>query len=845
MRSIYKTILSKFISASLIPVLFIEISLIIALFIMNDKQSQATKESLYQISSDAFSEIAERTGREIEQQFTQAKHEIAQLTAVASDFFTYPNRYVYPNLKLYYDQGFFRDGKKGDLSAIYTTNIKKLSSKDKKNLELLSLINPYVKQLVSANEDLLQGAWINLSKYYNLFYPMLDVAQELSPDLDVTQQLFYYEADPKHNPDRKIKFISLYEESWATQFGQMGAYLSPIYVHDTFIGTMGVNVTVKKAAKTFMAMKLPFNAYAMLVDKNRRLLASSNEVRSFKDTGVHSYYDNFKEVAKGNKVLPLEPINMKNLPEEEKTIFSQDIMDTSFTIMFCADKIDIVGPVNKRYKETQRIGYLIILGIALFYLLYFLFVFKSVKKLALEIYRPLSDMIDFSSHLGQSKEMTLPDSQISEINLLNKNFVSTHERLIQLVNYDSTTGLFNHQKLREDIKNSPKSVIVFFKLQNFDQYNNLFGPSVGSFALVEMVKQLQECSGNMGVMYRENKDTIAIRSSMQETLNIDSMKIQLTKIIETISREKFLFNDIDINLSIKAGISLGSREDNIDLIAQAHIALSQACLSSVENHIIYENIYEVTSWYQENLLWSKHVKDALLEQRMVPFFQPIYSYKNKRIEKFESLVRMELDGKIISPFQFLDAASSVGKLHEITLVMIDQVFAMAVNYPEMEFSINTSFDDFKDGDFIPYVKEKLIEYQIESSKIIFELLETQTFSEKGNILSVIEELKELGFKIAIDDFGTGHSNFAHVAAIDVDFIKIDGMFIKNLEDDEMSHKMVRTIVSFAQEIGALSIGEFVHNEAVFDCVESLGVDYAQGYYKSPPLSAKELKELLG
>ena len=841
MKTIYKTILSKFISASLIPVLFIEITLILMLFWMNDRQSEATKESLRKISSAAFSEIAQGSGRQIEQQYAQAKHEISQLSYLASDLFSHPQRYQYPHLTFYFDQGFFRDGTKGELSAIYTTNTTKLSKKDEKNLSLLTFLAPHVEHVVESNKDLLQGAWINISKYYNLFYPKIDVVNELSPDLDVTQQRFYFEADASHNPDKTIKFISLYEESWATQFGQMGAYLSPIYAKENFVGVIGVNVTVKKTAKTFRDMKLPFNAYAMLVDKQKHLLVSSNEARSFKDTGVHSYYDNYLREKDGKKSSGLHKMNLSALNKNEKVIFSHDIMDTDFTIMFCADNRDIYGPVDARYKETQMIGFTIIGAIALFYAIYFLFMFKSIRLVASHISQPLRDMMRFSSHLGRSQSIELHESNIVELNTLNSNFLQTHTKLIELINYDKTTGLFNHQKLRNDVEASSNKALFFFQLENFDQYNNLYGPRIGSFALVEMSKQIQTCSAGMGTLYRENKDTIALLTS---EIMQDDLDAHLNKMFSKLGKEPLLFNGLDINLSIKAGISLGTHEDGIDLLAQAHIALAEAISGNVNRYVVYENVYEVTKRYQENLIWSKNVKDALEENRMIAYFQPIYSYKTQSIEKFESLVRMDLNGEVIAPYKFLDAAQSIGKLHAITLVMIKEVFAMAEKYPDMEFSVNTSFDDFEEGRLLDFVKEALSESSIDTSKIIFELLETQTFSDEKIVSSMLGELKSLGFKIAIDDFGTGHSNFAHITSIDVDYIKIDGMFIKNLQEDEKSKKMVQTIVSFAQEIGALTIGEFVHNEEVFNIVERLGVDYAQGYYKSQPLSKEEVAQFL-
>lgn len=841
MRSIYKTILSRFISASLLPVFIIEVSLLVALFWMNATQSEQTKESLREISAEIFSQIAQGTGREIQQQFLQAKHEIAQLSYLANQMFSNPKNFSHDKVKLRYDRGFFRDGKGKELSSVYTTNLKKLLAKDKKNLELLTLLDGHVKQMVSSNKDLLQGAWINISKYYNLFYPKIDVPNELSPTLDVTKQHFYYEADAEHNPDKKIKFISMYQKSWAVKFGQMGAYLSPIYANDTFVGVIGVNVTVNKTVQTLMDLKLPFNAFALLLDNNKHILASSDEKRSFKEMGKHSFYANYLRAKNNQSFEALSKIDPQKLLSSQKMIFPYKIAGTEYTIMFCANNNDIYGPVDLRYAELRKVAFLILALIAFFYSLYFIYIFRHVKKLALKISLPIKGMVAMSSKLGSDEVLEFPQTEIKELAVLNQNFLKTHDTLIQLVNYDEATHLYNHQKLRRDIMRDKTQRLIFFKLENFDQYNNLFGPVVGTKVLVELVGHLESCPHAQGKLYRENKDTIALLvEDIDGDVAIDNLKGMLTRI----GNEKLVFEGVDINFSLKAGVTKGEINDGIDLIAQAHIAISECIIRNVSSYVVYEDIYKITTKYQENLLWSKHVKDAFIYKRFIPYYQPIYCYETQKIEKFEALVRMDLDGEIISPFKFLDAASTIGRLHEITLLMVDNVFRMAAKYPTIEFSVNTSFEDFEEGKLVDYVKVKLNEYRIDSSKIIFELLETQTFSDGNKVVHLIESLQALGFKVAIDDFGTGHSNFSHLAMLNVDFIKIDGMFIKDLEDNAMSEKMVRSMVSFAKEIGAKTIGEFVHNEAVFRIVEGLGIDYAQGYFKSPPLAENDVKKLL-
>lgn len=841
MQSLYKTILSKFIWASLIPILLIESSLITVLFWMNHRQTNETKQVLTTISTDSFTEIAQHTAKQLEQQLSQAKIQIDQLDLFAETFFSNPQRYGYPQLRLYYDQGFFRDGRRGELSSVYTTNHTTLSPSGTKQLELLALLVPHIQQMVDSNKEVFQGAWINLSKDYSLSYPAINPPKELVPNLDVTKEFFYYGVDAQNNPDKNIKFIPIYQEEWASGLGQLGAYASPLYANGTFIGVLGASISINNAANIFHHMKLPFNAYAMLVDEKNKLLLSSNENRSLRETHTQSFYDIYKKQLSGIVSEPLKSIDSKMFETEEKIVFEQPVKGTVFKIIFCLNKEDIYGPVEALSRTANKIGYYIILTLTLFYTLYFLAMIRRVRQLALKISTPVGQILALSSKLGHDEHLTLPSSDIKELEFLVTNLNKTHKELLQLINYDPTTALLNHHKLRRDVEQCNTSALFFLKINNFNQYNALYGPEVGNGILMLLVNYLLKYNLD-GILYRENENTLGVRVDNKTTKNTEEI---LQLLLTTLSKEDFRYNDLDVHFILTAGLTLGTRSDGIDLLAQAHIALAQVPLNAAGTYIKYDDIYEITKAYEENMLWSKNVKEALNDNRVIAFFQPIYNYKTQKIEKFESLVRLELKGEIVSPFKFLTAAKSIGKLHDITRVMLDHAFQMAELYPEIEFSVNTSFDDFEKGKLLDVVKSKLRTNPISPAKIIFEILETDSYNDENSVMEIIKELKKLGFKIAIDDFGTGHSNFAHLTLMEVDYIKIDGMFIKDLENNELSRKMVNTIVTFSHQIGAKTIGEFVHNEAVFDIVQSLGVDYAQGYYKSAPVSTQEVAILLG
>ncbi len=149
------------------------------------------------------------------------------------------------------------------------------------------------------------------------------------------------------------------------------------------------------------------------------------------------------------------------------------------------------------------------------------------------------------------------------------------------------------------------------------------------------------------------------------------------------------------------------------------------------------------------------------------------------------------------------------------------------------FSINLSYLDMTNPITTTFIIEKLEEFDV-SPWVTFEILESEGIENYEAISKFINQIKSYGAKIAIDDFGAGYSNFERLAELRVDFIKIDGSLIKNIHINEETKIITRTIVNFAKELGIKTIAEYVHSKDVFDCVKSLGIDYAQGFYIGEP-----------
>ena len=224
---------------------------------------------------------------------------------------------------------------------------------------------------------------------------------------------------------------------------------------------------------------------------------------------------------------------------------------------------------------------------------------------------------------------------------------------------------------------------------------------------------------------------------------------------------------------------------------------------------------------------------ALELGQVTPYFQGIYHNKNQKIAKFEVLARVVNNDEVISPYHFMDVAKLSGILPEITRVMIDKSFKiMASN--DYSFSLNITEDDLSQNFLLAYLSEKTKQYNIAPQRIILEILEGVSATGKKNHIKQLAQLKAQGYGLAIDDFGTEYSNFERILDLDIDFLKIDAKYIKNIDTSEKSYEVARAIAFFAHNANIPCIAEFVHSQSVQAVINTLGIDYSQGYYFSKP-----------
>jgi len=392
---------------------------------------------------------------------------------------------------------------------------------------------------------------------------------------------------------------------------------------------------------------------------------------------------------------------------------------------------------------------------------------------------------------------------------------------------DKLTGLQNRFALNQLLESSnDENLLILLNIDNFDSINTIYGYENGDKVICSVANILSKNLQNTSKLFYLGIDEFAIVADLYDAQEIETYAKDLQLSIANSSI------DLDGNI-LKISVTIAMAREKSNLLKNAHMALKEAKKEGRNRIKFYNKNLNIEKLQRKIQKYSPIIRNAINNDTVVPYFQPIVDNKTKTIYKYECLARIVKEDGLYSPFEFIDVAQLIGLLPDITKIMIDKSFK-AFEHNQHSFSINITEIDLNDNYLYEYFSKKLQEYNIDPSRVIIEVLEGISTSGVENSINQLKKLKAMGFNIAIDDFGAQNSNFERVNAMNVDFIKIDGGFVKNMVDDEKSYSIVKTITNFSKNIGAQVIAEFVHNEAVQEMIEKLGIEYSQGYHFAEP-----------
>ncbi|MFY9105891.1 bifunctional diguanylate cyclase/phosphodiesterase [Aliarcobacter cryaerophilus] len=411
--------------------------------------------------------------------------------------------------------------------------------------------------------------------------------------------------------------------------------------------------------------------------------------------------------------------------------------------------------------------------------------------------------------------------------------VYEQKKLIEEQFIDELTLLPNRQKLLKDLKDSKIQKIAMININSFRDINNFYGFEAGDLVLKKFSQiLLDKISTNINLdLYRVANDVFAICTKNKD--NLKEIRDICTNIIEYFSLHPILINNNSFYLSISIGVARNCKDSAVqnNLLSKAEYALRIAKKRDISILFLDENI-ELYNKLKENKKLIEELKNALISNNLLIYGQKLINNISKK-EKYEILMRVKLeDGSILTPYSFLKEA----KKAKLYLGMTRMLVKKACEYfkdKDIDFNLNLTLEDIKDEytmDFIVNAMEKTNT----AKQITFEIVESEGIESFTEVSNFIKKAKKLGCKIAIDDFGTGYSNFEYIIKLDVDYIKIDGSLIKNINTDNNLYLTVQTIVGFAKALKIKTVAEFVHNEEVLNCVKNLDIDYSQGFFIDEP-----------
>lgn len=416
--------------------------------------------------------------------------------------------------------------------------------------------------------------------------------------------------------------------------------------------------------------------------------------------------------------------------------------------------------------------------------------------------------------------------------------------------HDALTGIPNRREFERrlaDLMARPRPegdnhVLCYLDLDQFKVVNDTCGHVAGD----ELLRQVSQLIRS----HLRAADTLARLGGDEFGLILQSCPLERAmeladKIREAIADFRFGWEGKSFAIGVSVGLVTITPDDR-DL----SIVLSwadAACYAAKEDGRNRVHVYEATDnallQHQGQMQWVTRLQSALDEDRFRLYVMPIVPLHSESTEKrhFEILVRLEEDGKPILPGTFLPAAERYGLMPRIDQWVVNNTLAWMGDKLRQNgqldgvYCINLSGASLSDERFRQTLHATLENLHLPQGSLCFEITETAAVANLSKVVHFIKEVKQLGCLFALDDFGSGLSSFAYLKNLPVDFLKIDGSFIKDIDNDPIDLAMVQAINAIGHVMGLKTIAEYVYNEATLQRVQDIGVDFGQGYLLGEPM----------
>lgn len=441
-----------------------------------------------------------------------------------------------------------------------------------------------------------------------------------------------------------------------------------------------------------------------------------------------------------------------------------------------------------------------------------------------------------------------------ELEIAYKELKNQQEKIYNLAYYDSSTGLPNRVNFSETLLRSidnigkdEKLAVLYLDFDKFKYINDSLGHDIGDKIIKLYGFKLQNLIEEIKLVARAGgADFLILIRNVARNANIED---KIDRIAEMFN-EPVLYGGIEIYLTASIGVAVYPEggEDNISLIKNAEVAMYEAKNMGGNSYFIYYDDIGIKGY--KNLLILNELRQAVINEEFVLHYQPKIDIATGNVVDLEALIRWNNPRKgLVYPNEFISLAEEVGLIYPIGEWVIKEACRQNRKWLDMginpvPISVNISSRQFQRHNFLDTVTSILAETGISSRYLGIEITESVAISDINYTLEVIKELKKLGVSVIMDDFGTGYSNLKYISEMQIDELKIDKSFIRDIEKNEMHKAITSTIIDLTRKFNIIVTAEGVESQEQLNILKGLECNKAQGYYFSKPVPARELELLL-
>ena len=612
----------------------------------------------------------------------------------------------------------------------------------------------------------------------------------------------------------------------------------------------------------------------MVTDKQGKTLALSGHDLS-QEIMTKIKNENLQQLGLRNSLIFVSPIyrslveidDFSNLYDKESTFKP---LDAKFIVGYVYVEISNLSLQNLKQELIVKIILIGLLGLLTSSMI--------AWRIGRNIAKPIQEIARAVNKIGEGIfSQTITENSSGELKVLQKGFNSMslslknaydhmqekiHDATAMLryqAQHDDLTGLINRREfevrlkrcLKSAVENNIQHVFCYLDLDQFKLVNDSCGHNAGD----ELLRQVSALFGNK----MRERDTLARLGGDEFGLLLENCSLadanQITnKMLKLVRDYRFVHEDKVFNIGVSIGIVVIAA--NFETISEVMHAADAACYSAKNagrnQSFLYSPADIETVQRQTALEAVADITDEIDDNLFILYCQPIVplSADVPQQHHYEILIRkVGIDGAISLPTSFIPSAERYHLMPNIDRWVIKTTFAayrkmlnISLEQCDYVFSINLSGTSLGDKSLLGYIREQFAIYAVPPSAICFEITETAAIVNLKNTINLFAELRKIGCKFALDDFGSGMSSFMYLKNFEVDYLKIDGSFVKEMHENKIDHAMVRSIHSVAEAMNIKTVAEFVENKEILKELKTIGVHYGQGLHLGAPIVLQKMIE---